>query len=147
MASRRHLVVDACARRVVGWAMAAHRRVEVARTALRLAGPNRRPAAELVPHAARGTPYPASASAAVLASHGMRPSLGQPGTCGENAVAASCFAILQTALLHRRPWPTRQAAPSASFESSAGGYIGRRRHATRGSLSPVDCETQHQQAG
>jgi len=141
------VIVDACSRRVVGWAMADHLRVELASTALRMAVQTRRPAAGLVHHSDRGTQYTAGAYAAVLASHGIRPSLGQPGTCWDNAVAESFFATLKTELLHRRPWPTRQAAQSAIFEYIEGWYNGRRRHSTLGYLSPVDFETHHQQGG
>jgi putative transposase len=138
-------IVDAFSRRVIGWAMADHLRVELAISALEMAVQTRHPAVGLVHHSDRGSQYTAGAYTAVLATHGIRPSLGHPGTCWDNAVAESFFASLKTELLHRQAWPTRQAAQSAIFEYLEGWYNRHRRHSTLGYLSPVDFETQYHQ--
>jgi transposase InsO family protein len=140
-------IVDAFSRRVVGWALADHLRTELALAALQMAVQTRRPATGLVHHSDRGSQYTAGSYTTVLAAHGIRPSLGQPGTCWDNAVAESFFATLKIELLHRQRWPTRQAAQSAIFDYVEGWYNRRRRHSTLGYLSPADFETQHQQEG
>jgi putative transposase len=139
------VIVDACSRRVIGWAMADHLRVELTITALEMALQTRRPAVGLVHHSDRGSQYTADAYAALLSTHGLRPSLGHPGTCWDNAVAESFFATLKTELLHRQAGPTRQAAQSAIFEYLEGWYNRCRRHSTLGYLSPIDFETQYRQ--
>jgi transposase InsO family protein len=140
-------IVDAFSRRVVGWAMADHLRTELASAALAMAVRARRPPAGLIHHSDRGCQYTAAAYGALLAQYSIRPSLGQPGTCWDNAVAESFFATLKTELLHRQHWPTRQAARSAIFEYIEGWYNRRRRHSTLGYLSPADLETLYQQEG
>ena len=116
--------------------MTDHLRVALAITALELAIHTRRPAVGRVHHADRDSPYTASADAALLAAHGMRPSLGHP---------ESFLATLQTEFLQRRSWPTRQAAQAAIFEYLEGWYNRCRRHSTLGDLSPVDFATQYHQ--
>jgi putative transposase len=49
------VVIDVCARRVVGWAMADHMRTELPLLALTRAPEARRPSASLIHHSDRGT--------------------------------------------------------------------------------------------
>jgi putative transposase len=51
------VILDACSRRVVGWAMADHLRTELVEDALRMAVQHRRPAAGLIPHSDHGWQY------------------------------------------------------------------------------------------
>lgn len=63
------------------------------------------------------------------------------GTVGEaldNAVAESFSATLETELLDRYNWSSRQALALAIFEYIEGFYNRRRRHSTLGYLSPLD---------
>jgi putative transposase len=62
---------------------------------------------------------------------------------GVNCVAESFFATLQTELLDRSTWPTREGLASAVLAFIEGFYNPRRRHSTLGYLSPDDCEAQH----
>ena len=69
------------------------------------------------------------------------------GDCFDNAVAESFFAMLQTELLDRSDWPTREGLANASFSFIEGFYNPRRRHSTLGYLSPADYETRWAQTG
>lgn len=133
-------ILDACSRRVVGWALAAHLRAELALDALAMALAGRHPPPGLIHHSDRGTQYLAGAYATRLADQHLRQSVGRPGTCWDNAVAESFFATLKTELLHRQIWPTRQQARSAIFEYIEGFYNRQRRHSTLGYLSPAEFE-------
>ncbi len=62
----------------------------------------------------------------------------------DNSVAESFFATLQTELLDRSTWPTRDDLANAVFAFIEGSYNPRRRHSTLGYLSPADYEIQHQ---
>lgn len=139
------VVLDACSRRAVGWAMADHLRAALVADALALAVGNRRPPAGLVHHADRGCQYTSLAFGAALHEAGILPSMGSVGDCYDNAVAERFFATLKVELLHRRPWPTRAAAQLAIFAFIAVWYNRRRRHSTLGYPSPLEYEEVHRQ--
>ncbi len=93
------VLLDAHARRVVGWAMADHLRAEVARDALALARAARRPAAGLIHHTDRGCHYTAEAYQGARAARDMTISLRRAGDGDDNAMAERFFATLQAALI------------------------------------------------
>lgn len=138
-------VLDACSRRVVGWAMADHLRAELVTDALAMAVGNRRPAAGLVHHSDRGCQYPSLACGAALQEAAILPSMGSVVDGDDNAVAERCFATLKVELLHRQPWPTRAAARLAIFEFVEVWYNRRRRHSTLGYRSPLEQEERYRQ--
>jgi transposase InsO family protein len=140
-------ILDACSRRVVGWSLADHLRTELALDALTMALTARHPEPGLMHHSDRGTQYLAGAYTGRLADHHLRQSVGQPGTCWDNAAAESFFATLKTELLHRQTWPTRQQARTAIFEYIEVFYNRQRRHSTLGYLTPAEFELRyHRQA-
>jgi transposase InsO family protein len=140
------VVLDAFSRKVVGWALADHLRTELATDALEMALQTRRPASGLIHHSDRGSQYLSAAYVGRLTAQGARSSVGQPGTCWDNAAAESFFATLKTELLHRASWPTRQRARSAIFTYLEGFYNQHRRHSTLGYHSPADFELAHRAA-
>jgi putative transposase len=134
------VLLDAYSRKVVGWAMADHLRTELAADALAMALKTRRPKPGLIHHTDRGVQYTSTAYGALLAAHGVRRSLGKPGTCWDNAVAESFFATLKVELLHRQSWSTRHNAMRAVFEFIAGWYNQHRLHSALGYCSPAAVE-------
>jgi len=134
------VLVDACSRRVVGWAMADHLRTELAGAALTMARRTRSPAAGLVHHSDRGCQYTAETYQAVLAAHGLLPSMSRAGDCYDNALAESFLATLKGELIARQPWPTRQAARQAIFAWIEVFSNRQRRHSSLGYVSPVAFE-------
>jgi transposase InsO family protein len=134
------VLLDAYSRKVVGWAMADHLRTELASSALHMALRSRRPASGLIHHTDRGVQYTSVAYRQVLAAHQVRPSVGKPGTCWDNAVAESFFATLKNELVHRHTWSTHQQAKQAIFEFIAGWYNQHRRHSALGYRSPAAVE-------
>jgi transposase InsO family protein len=137
------VILDAFSRRVVGWAIANHLRTELATDALRMALNARRPGPGLIHHSDRGGQYLSAAYIGILAMHGVRSSVGRPGTCWDNAAAESFFATLKTELLYRATWPTHQHARTAIFHYLEGFYNRHRRHSALGYRSPVDFEADH----
>jgi transposase InsO family protein len=137
------VILDAFSRRVVGWALADHLRTELATEALHMAVTSRRPGPGLIHHSDRGGQYLSAAYIGQLAAHGIRSSVGRPGTCFDNAAAETFFATLKKELLHRSVWPTRQHARSAIFHYVEGFYNRFRRHSTLNYLSPADFEADH----
>jgi putative transposase len=135
-------MLDACSRRVVGWALADHLRTELALEALTMALRERRPSSgELVHHSDRGCQYTAGAYQAVLASHGLRCSMSRTGNCLDNAMAESFNATLKRELLPEGGWPTKAAARAAVFEWIAVFYNRQRLHSSLGYRTPVSFES------
>jgi putative transposase len=134
------VILDAFSRRVVGWALADHLRTELPSAALRMALLGRRPPPGLIHHSDRGVQYTSAAYGDVLTAHGARLSLGNPGTCWDNAVAESFFATLKKELLYCHAWPTHQAARAAIVQFIEGFYNRARLHSTLDYRSPLTYE-------
>ena len=130
------IVLDAYSRKVVGWALADHMRTELVTAALQMALINRQPAPGLVCHSDRGSQYTSAGYRDLLEEHGLRHSVGQPGTCWDNAVAESFFATLKNELIYLHLWPTRQSARTAIFGFIEGWYNRFRLHSTLNYASP-----------
>ncbi len=134
-------LLDACSRRIVGWAMADHLRTELALDALHMAAGQRRPrGGALVHHTDRGCQYTARVYQAELAALGISCSMSRAGNCYDNAVAESFFATLKNELVERHAWATRQEAREAIFEWIAVFYNRQRRHSALGYWSPAAFE-------
>jgi putative transposase len=134
------VVLDCFSRRVVGWAMADHIRSELVVDALQMAIWNRRPQPGAIHHSDHGSTYTSWAFGQRLREAGLLGSMGSIGDCFDNSVAESFFATLQTELLDRSTWPTRDGLANAVFAFIEGFYNPRRRHSTLGYLSPADYE-------
>ena len=67
---------------------------------------------------------------------GVLPSMGRRGDAFDNALAESFFATLETELLDRHSFRTRDQARLALFTYIEGFYNPRRRHSTLGYRSP-----------
>jgi putative transposase len=134
------VVIDCYSRRVVGWAMAEHRRAKLVVEALEMAVWQRQPALGLVHHSDQGSQYTALIFGQACRDAGIDVSMGAKGCALDNAVCESFFASLKKEKLHRRSWPTRQAARHAVFAYIEGWYNRRRLHSTLGYLSPEQYE-------
>ena len=135
------VVVDACSRRVVGWAMALHARSSLVLEALEMALEQRRPQ-DVIHHSDQGCQYTSVAFGRRCQAAGVRPSMGSVGDCYDNAMAESFFATLECELLDRTRFPNPKAAGEAIFEFIEAWYNPHRRHSALGYLSPVNFEQQ-----
>jgi putative transposase len=133
------VVLDACSRRIVGWAMAEHLRTELVIEAVEMALRRRRPAG-VIHHSDQGSQYTSLAFGRRLREAGMTASMGSRGDCFDNAMAESFFATLECELLARQAFPTRNAARLALFDYIEGFYNTHRRHSALGYLSPLAYE-------
>ena len=134
------VLVDACSRRVIGWAMAERLGGDLTQAALTMALERRRPTTAIVHHTDRGSQYTAGDYQMLLCAHGVTASMSRTGDCYDNALAESFFATLKTELIDRQPWPTRRAARRAIFDWIEGFYNRQRLHSALGYLSPVAFE-------
>jgi putative transposase len=129
-------VIDAWSRKVVGWSMRDDLRSELVVDALGMALTRRRPKPGLVHHSDRGSQYTSLAFGKTIEQAGVLPSMGRRGDAFDNAVAESFFATLETELLDRHTFRSRDQARLAVFTFIEGFYNSRRRHSTLGQRSP-----------
>ena len=95
-------VIDVASRRVVGWALADHLRTDLVADALRMACRQRRPAAGVVFHSARGCRFTSRDFAALATELGVALSVGRTGHWRDNSLAESWFATFKTELVDTR---------------------------------------------
>jgi putative transposase len=137
------VILDACSRRVVGWAMAEHLKTALVLNALEMALWHRRPPAGLVHHSDQGCQYTSLAFGQRSRQAGISLSMGAVGDCYDNAMAESFFATLECELVARRRWRTHSEARMAVFDYLEGFYNPRRRHSALAYLSPTAYERRH----
>ncbi len=132
-------VLDACSRRVVGWAAAAMSTGLVAR-AFERAALGCQPTGGLPHHFDRGSRYASDAYRALLRRHGATPSMSRPTKCDDNAKMESLWATLKGELIGDHVFATRAEAKTALFDYIEVFYNRRRLHSALGFQSPVDYE-------
>ena len=89
------VLLDKFSRRVVGWNLDRTLTARLPLGALEQALIERRPPAGLVHHSDRGTQYTQAGYLRALYEHGAVPSIGRPGTPGDNANCESFFRTLK----------------------------------------------------
>lgn len=111
-------VIDAFARRVVGWRVSASLRTDFVLDALEQAVYDRHGdgLAGLVHHSDRGTQYLSMRYTDRLADAGIAPSVGSRGDSYDNALAESVIGLFKTEVIQRRgPWRTLEAVEFATL--------------------------------
>jgi putative transposase len=135
------IVLDACSRRIVGWAMSTSLATRLVLDALEMALATRRPK-DVIHHSDQGSQYTSIEFGRRCREAGVRPSMGSVGDAYDNAMCESFFATLECELLARQRFKDQAAARTAVFAFIEGFYNRRRRHSAVGYLSPVDYERQ-----
>jgi putative transposase len=133
------VVLDACSRKIVGWAMGCDLRAQLVVDALNMAIGQRRPR-EVIHHSDQGSQYTSVAFGLRCREAGVRPSMGSVGDAYDNAMCESFFATLECELLQRRKFQTKAEARMAVFVFIEGWYNPSRRHSALGYKSPVEFE-------
>ena len=116
------VVLDVVSRRVVGWAMADHLRMELMLDALEMALWNRRPSPGLVHHSDHGCQYTSLTFGSRCRQAGSTVSMGSVGDCYDNALAESLFATLECELIAYSHGRTHAEARMAVFDYIEGFY-------------------------
>ena len=137
------VVIDLFSRKIVGWSMADHMRVDLVLDAFNMAVTHRRPTDDLLFHSDRGSQYAANDFLARLDFLNVRQSMSRKGNCWDNAPAESFFGKLKTEWVNRYPYRSRKEAKRSIYFYIEMFYNCKRRHAALGYLSPNTFETQH----
>lgn len=133
-------MLDLYSRRVVAWAVSPNNDTLLALQALHAGLRARRPAAGLVHHSDRGSPYASADYRAALARHGLVASMSRKGDCWDNAVAESFFATLRAELVDHEHYATHQAASNSIGDYIDNFYNIERRHSFLDYLNPIEFE-------
>ena len=112
-------VIDAFARRIVGWRVSRSAETGFVLDALEQALYDRRPFRQggLVHHSDRGVQYVSIRYTERLADAGIEPSVGSVGDSYDNALAETVIGLFKTEVIRRRgPWRHAEAVEFATLE-------------------------------
>ena len=129
-------VMDLCSRKLVGWSMADHMRVDLVADALGMALQRRRPGAGLLHHSDRGVQYASDDYLHMLQDAGSQVSMSGKGDCWDNAAMESFWSTLKTELVHHQQYATHAEARASIFEYIEVFYNRKRLHSSLGYQSP-----------
>ena len=110
-------VIDAFARRIVGWRVSRTANAGFVLDALEQAVHQRQPGSGLVHHSDRGSQYLSIRYTERLAEAGIEPSVGSVGDSYDNALAETINGLFKAEVIHRRgPWRSFDAVEYATLE-------------------------------
>ncbi len=110
-------VIDAFARRIVGWRVSRTAHAGFVLDALEQAVHQRQPGSGLVHHSDRGSQYLSIKYTERLAEEGIEPSVGSVGDSYDNALAETINGLFKAEVIHRRgPWRSFDALEYATLE-------------------------------
>jgi transposase InsO family protein len=134
-------VIDCYSRRVAGWAVADHMRVELVTDALKAAAATRGSLKGAVFHSDHGSVYTSKDYAKLCADLGVTQSTGAVGSSADNALAESFNATLKREVLQDAvSWPDEATCRRQAFRWLVR-YNTRRRHSWCRYQSPLTYET------
>jgi putative transposase len=131
-------VLDLANRAIVGWALGRRVGQELVLAALNQALLRYPPETNLVFHADRGGQYRGQQMKQLLATRGIRLSLGKRGDCYDNAAMESFFSTLKSELVHRAKFGTEEEAYRRIFDYIEIYYNRQRRHSTLNYHTPAE---------
>jgi putative transposase len=139
------LVIDAYARRIVGWRVSRTAHAGFVLDALEQALHERRPVhgGGLVHHSDRGNQYLSIRYTERLAEAGVEPSVGSVGDSYDNALAETINGLYKTEVIHRRgPWRSFEAVEFATLEW-VDWFNSRRLLEPIGNIPPAEAEARY----
>jgi putative transposase len=135
-------VIDAFARKIVGWRASRSARAEFVLDALEQALHERQPLrrSSLIHHSDRGVQYVSIKYTERLAEAGIEPSVGSVGDSYDNALAETVIGLFKAEVIHRRgPWRSFESVEFATLEW-VDWYNNRRLLEPIGSIPPAEAE-------
>ncbi|MEO1329179.1 MAG: IS3 family transposase [Pseudomonadota bacterium] len=138
-------VIDAYARRIVGWRASTSMSAQFVLDALEQALWDRRPGEEdgLVHHSDRGSQYLSIKYTERLAEAGVEPSVGSVGDSYDNALAETVIGLFKTEVIHRGgPWRSCETVEYATLEW-VDWFNNRRLLSSIGYRSPAEAEARY----
>ncbi len=141
-------VIDAYAKRIVGWRASSSMTTDFVLDALEQAVYDRRPDPTdgLIHHSDRGSQYVSIRYSERLGEAGIRPSVGNTGDAYDNALAETINGLYKAEVIHKRgPWKTKAAVELATLEWVSW-FNHRRLLESIGDIPPAEAEQRYYQA-
>jgi putative transposase len=138
-------VIDAFARRIVGWRVSRSLKADFVLDALEQALHRRRPldGAPLIHHSDRGVQYVSLRYAERLKTAGVEPSVGSVGDSYDNALAETINGLYKAEVIHRRTaWRNAEAVELATLEW-VDWFNRRRLLGSIGNIPPAEAEASY----
>lgn len=136
-------VLDACSRKIIGWAIDSKQDSNLVINALDMAIRARNPNPGGIVHADHGVQFTSWVFTQKIRSAGLVPSFGTVGDGLDNAMIESFWSSMQIELLNRQKWRTRVELANAIFEYIEVFYNRRRRHSGLAYSTPHDYDLAH----
>jgi len=133
-------VKDVFSNRIVGYSIDSRMKATLAVDALRAAVSQRGPEGTVI-HSDRGSQFRSKKYVRLIASAGLRGSMGRVGACADNAAMESFFSLLQKNVLNLKRWESREELRLAIVVWIEKTYHRRRRQRRLGRLTPIEFET------
>ena len=140
------VILDACSRRVIGWALDRTLEDELTLGALRMALARRVVEPGLVHHSDRGTQYASTDYTNLLKDHGITISMSRKGNPWDNAACESFMKTLKYEEVHRNNYRDLAEARTSIREFLEKIYNQKRLHSALGYLPPAEFERNHKEA-
>jgi putative transposase len=137
------LILDAFARRVVGWALGPSLKLDLPLAALRMALARRKPKPGLIHHSDRGVQYASREYVALLKSWGIRPSMSRRANPYDNAFMESMIKTLKYEEVYRNEYDSLTQAHHELANYLLNIYNRRRLHSAIAYHTPVEYELLH----
>ncbi len=134
------VILDACSRRVIGWALDRTLGDELTLAALRLALARRAVQPGLVHHSDRGSQYASSDYTDLLRQHGIDISMSRKGNPWDNAACESFMKTLKYEEVHRNEYRDLAEARASIHEFLEKVYNHKRLHSALGYVPPAEFE-------
>ncbi|MGW5853966.1 MULTISPECIES: IS3 family transposase [Micrococcus] len=131
-------VLDACSRKIIGWAIDSKQDSTLVVNALDMAIRARQPDPGGIVHADHGVQFTSWVFTQKIRSAGLLPSFGTVGDGLDNAMMESFWSSMQIELLNRKKWKTRIELANAIFEYIEVFYNRHRRHSSLEYATPND---------
>lgn len=131
-------VLDACSRKIAGWAIDSKQDSTLVVNALDMALRARTPTPGGIVHADHGAQFTSWVFIQKIRSAGFLSSFGAVGDALDNAMMESFWSQVQIELLNRKKWKTRIELANAIFKYIEVFYNRKRRHSSLGYQTPTD---------
>jgi len=136
------VILDACSRRVIGWALGRTLEAKLALEALRMAIARGRVAPGLVHHSDQGVQYASGDYTELLTEHGILISMSRRGNPYDNAQAESFIKTLKYEEVYRTEYLDFADARRRIGKFIESVYNQKRLHSALGYLPPAEFEQQ-----